>query len=69
VATGTVMKYFEQKGFGFIKPDDGEQDVFVHCTEVKVDGFASLDTGQRVNYEITEGPRGLKATNVTLLEA
>ncbi|MEE3002043.1 MAG: cold-shock protein [Planctomycetota bacterium] len=62
--TGTVGRYFDQKGFGFIKPDEGEKDLFVHITEVKTEGVAALQEGQRVTYEILDGQKGPKAVNV-----
>ena len=48
--TGTVGRYFDQKGFGFIKPDEGEKDLFVHITEIKTEGVQALTEGQRVSY-------------------
>jgi CspA family cold shock protein len=65
VSTGKVKWFNPKKGFGFIVPDDGGDDVFVHYSEVKTDGFASLEEGQKVDYEIGPGKRGPCATNVT----
>jgi CspA family cold shock protein len=63
--TGKVKWFNAKKGFGFIIPDDGGDDVFVHHSEIKADGFASLDEGQNVEYEIGQGKEGPCATNVS----
>jgi len=60
---GTVKWFNPEKGFGFIQPDDGD-DVFVHHTGIVSDGFRSLDEGQRVQFDVTQGKKGLQATNV-----
>jgi CspA family cold shock protein len=65
VATGTVKWVNASKGFGFISPSDGGQDLFVHHSEVKSGGYASLEEGQAVNFEIGQGKKGPCATNVT----
>lgn len=62
---GTVKWFNDTKGFGFIQSDDG-QDIFVHQTEIKVDGFRTLAEGAKVEFETAKGPKGLKATNVRL---
>ena len=62
--TGTVKWFNAEKGFGFIEREDGD-DVFVHFSAIQGDGFKSLDEGQRVNFELTKGPRGPQAENVT----
>lgn len=64
--TGTVKWFNDQKGFGFITPDGGGRDLFVHHTDVKMDGFRTLKEGQRVTYVATEGPKGPQATEVQL---
>jgi CspA family cold shock protein len=64
MATGTVKWFNSDKGFGFITPDEGDKDLFVHYSEVKVSGFATLDEGQKVSYEVGEGPKGPCAKNV-----
>lgn len=63
--TGTVKWFDAEKGFGFITPDEGGQDMFVHHSEIQVSGYASLDEGQKVTFEIGEGRKGPCATNVT----
>lgn len=60
---GTVKWFNGQKGYGFITKDDG-QDVFVHYSAINGKGFRSLEEGQRVEFEITQGPKGLQASNV-----
>jgi CspA family cold shock protein len=64
VPTGKVKWFDEKKGFGFITPDDGGNDVFVHHTNIAGQGFKSLAKGQAVEYEIGEGRKGAQATNV-----
>jgi CspA family cold shock protein len=65
MATGTVKWFNESKGFGFIAPADGGDDVFVHFSAIQGDGFKTLAEGQTVNFDIQEGPKGLQAANVT----
>jgi len=65
MATGTVKWFNDAKGFGFITREGGP-DVFVHHTAIVADGFRSLTEGQQVEFDITEGPKGLQATNVRL---
>ncbi len=65
MATGTVKWFSDDKGFGFITPDDGGRDLFVHFTGIAGDGYRSLAEGAKVNYEAEEGPKGPKAINVT----
>ncbi len=62
--TGTVKKFLDGKGFGFINPDDGEADVFFHQTEIVMEGFRTLTEGQRVEFDVVEGPKGLSAKQV-----
>ena len=64
VSTGTVKRFNESKGFGFITPDDGGEDLFVHHSEIKASGYASLDEGQKVEFEVGQGKKGPCATNV-----
>lgn len=63
MATGTVKWFNDQKGYGFISTDEGT-DVFVHFSAIKSDGFRSLEEGERVTFEVTDGPKGPQATNV-----
>ncbi|MFH1883858.1 MAG: cold-shock protein [Planctomycetota bacterium] len=64
MTTGTVKWFSSRKGFGFIVPDDGSDDLFVHHSEIKTDGYASLEEGQKVEFEIGQGKKGPCATNV-----
>ncbi len=63
VAEGTVKWFNDSKGFGFISQSEGD-DVFVHHTSIQGEGFKSLEEGESVTYDVTEGPKGLQATNV-----
>ena len=65
VSTGTVKWFNASKGYGFITPDDGGDDLFVHHSEIKTEGYATLDENQKVEFEIGEGKKGPCATNVT----
>jgi CspA family cold shock protein len=66
MAKGRVKWFNEKKGFGFISRDDGN-DVFVHFSAIKRDGFKSLYEGDEVEFEVTQGPKGLQATNVVVI--
>ena len=67
MAQGTVKWFNSEKGFGFIEQDGGGADVFVHYSAIATDGFRTLDEGQRVEFEITQGPKGLHAARVNRL--
>jgi CspA family cold shock protein len=65
VSRGTVKWFDGEKGYGFIRPDDGGEDIFVHHTGIAGHGFKSLDEGDEVTYEVTQGRKGLQAQNVS----
>jgi cold shock protein len=65
--TGTVKWFNDEKGFGFVSPDDGSQDVFVHQSEIQGEGFRTLSEGAKVEYETQQGDKGPRAVNVTKL--
>lgn len=65
MSTGTVKWFNSTKGFGFICPDEGGDDLFVHYSEIKTNGYASLDENQKVEYSVGEGKKGPCATDVT----
>ena len=67
MATGTVKWFSDDKGFGFITPDDGSKDLFVHHTAIGGSGFKSLAEGAKVSYEPAQGPKGPNAENVSLV--
>jgi CspA family cold shock protein len=62
---GTVKWFSQEKGYGFIQPDDGSEDVFVHYSGIAGGGFRSLEEGEKVTYEVTQEPKGLQAANVS----
>lgn len=62
--TGTVKWFNNAKGYGFIIPNDGGEDVFVHFSSIEGEGYKTLTEGQRVEFEITQGPKGKQATRV-----
>lgn len=67
MANGTVKWFSDQKGYGFITPDDGGKDLFVHQTAIEGSGFRSLTEGAKVSYDTEEGPKGPSAASVRVL--
>ena len=68
MAHGTVKWFNNAKGFGFIRPDDGGEDIFAHYSTIQMDGYRTLKAGQDVNYELNEGPKGHHAASITPVE-
>jgi cold shock protein len=64
VATGTVKWFSSEKGFGFITPEDGSADVFVHFSAIAGNGYRNLEEAQKVEYDVTQGQKGPQASNV-----
>ena len=69
MATGTVKWFNDAKGYGFIAPEDGSKDVFVHFSNIAGDGFKSLSEGAKVEFEVRQGDKGPEALNVLLVGA
>ncbi len=67
LTTGTVKWFNEDKGFGFLVPEDGGKDVFVHFRSIATEGYKTLVEGQRVQFSVEQGQKGLQAANVTIL--
>ena len=68
MAHGTVKWFNNAKGFGFIRPDDGGEDIFAHYSTIQMDGYRTLKAGQDVNYELNAGPKGHHAASITPIE-
>jgi len=64
MATGTVKWFNDSKGFGFITPDGGGDDLFAHFSEIRSEGFKSLQENQKVSFEAKKGPKGMQASNI-----
>ena len=64
MATGTVKWFSSEKGFGFITPDEGTEDVFVHFSAISGEGYRNLEENQKVEYDVTQGQKGPQAANV-----
>ncbi|AJW45992.1 MULTISPECIES: cold-shock protein [Ralstonia] len=64
MASGTVKWFNDAKGFGFISPDEGGEELFAHFSAIQMSGFKTLKEGQRVTFEVTQGPKGKQATNI-----
>ncbi len=67
MATGTVKWFNAEKGYGFITPEDGAKDLFVHFSAIQADGYKTLTEGQKVEYEATQGQKGPQASNVRVI--
>ena len=68
MATGTVKWFNDAKGFGFIEPEGGGEDVFAHFSAIQMDGFRTLKQGDRVRFEVTHGPKGRLAQNIATID-
>ncbi len=68
MALGTVKWFNDSKGFGFVTPEEGGPDLFVHFSAINMPGFKSLKEGQRISFEVTRGPKGMQASNVQAAE-
>ena len=67
MATGTIKWFSDQKGYGFVTPEGSGKDVFVHFSALQGEGFKTLSEGQRISFDITQGPKGEQAANVVKL--
>ncbi len=69
MATGVVKWFNNAKGFGFVSPDEGGEDIFAHFSAIDMEGYKSLKQGQKVEFDVTEGPKGLFASKIRLAES
>ena len=68
MATGTVKWFNDTKGFGFISPEVSGDDLFAHFSEIQAEGFKSLQDGQKVSFDVTQGQKGLQASNIKVMD-
>ncbi len=68
MATGTVKWFNNAKGYGFIEPQEGGNDIFVHYSTIEMEGYKSLKAGQEVTFDLSEGPKGVHATDISPLK-
>ncbi len=68
MANGTVKWFNDSKGFGFITPESGGEDLFAHFSAIQSQGFKSLQEGQRVSFDVTQGPKGAQAANIRVAD-
>jgi CspA family cold shock protein len=64
MSVGTVKWFSNSKGYGFISPDEGGEDVFAHFSAIEMEGYKTLNEGQKVEFDISDGPKGLQASNI-----
>ena len=67
MATGTVKWFNDEKGFGFVSPDGGGEDLFAHFSAINTSGFKSLKEGQKISFEVAMGPKGKQASNIQIV--
>ncbi|MDX8379015.1 MAG: cold-shock protein [Gallionella sp.] len=67
MATGIVKWFNDEKGFGFISPDEGGDDLFAHFSAINISGFKSLKEGQKISFEVAQGPKGRQASNIQVV--
>lgn len=68
MATGTVKWFNDEKGFGFVSPDGGGEDLFAHFSAINTSGFKSLKEGQKISFEVAMGPKGKQASNIQIVQ-